>query len=298
MALSDILTLPFLLSLGLTLLLTGLLGMFFLQKLQEQNHKMTSMLGLVSTMAEELNFIRGRLQYSMQTGGSNQGITITPTPERNVAPLHLIPVSDGENDDEEDDNEEDDSEDDDEDDDEDNDEDDDEDDDEGEGEEDTMNVIEISNNESVKIINFADSFAPASLEAEELDCTNDEGNDLDEGDESDDLDEGDDLDELDEGDEGDDLDEGDTLEELEEFHQGNTNTNTNVDLHDIEELNEVENVQGQVKTIPISTLEESHMIDYKKLSLNKLKSIAISKGLIKESSKATKQAILKLLGVE
>ena len=99
MALSDIFTVPFLVSLGITLLLVGLLGMFFVQRLQEQNHKMASMLGLVSTMAEELNFIRGRMQmmaYIPQTGGIP--VSHEHTLSQKSESDNLIPVSDGDND--------------------------------------------------------------------------------------------------------------------------------------------------------------------------------------------------------
>ena len=44
MALSDLFNTPFLISLGITLLLVGFLGMFLTQKMLEQNHKISSML--------------------------------------------------------------------------------------------------------------------------------------------------------------------------------------------------------------------------------------------------------------
>ena len=260
MALSDLFTLPFLLSLGLTLLLTGLLGMFFVQKLQEQNHKMTSMLGLVSTMAEELNFIRGRLQYTMQFGGAPASEnTIIPS---NAISTHLIPVSDDENDSEDSNNESDDS--------------DNEDDEDSDPESldeanpsdpvEVNEIIELSNEQTVKVINFGETFPPSTLEANDVE----------------------DLDYSEDDNEGDECDEDDSVE----------------DESDIEDLDENDGTQKKtptmdaIKSVAISTLEESNLIDYKKLSLQKLKSIAIDKGLIQESSKATKNAILKLLGVE
>ena len=82
----------------------------------------------------------------------------------------------------------------------------------------------------------------------------------------------------------------------------------NLDNNDIFELskkiemhsNETDFLKNITKTIDLSdNLEDSNnVIDYKKMSLNKLKEIAISKGLIAESSKATKNAILKLLNNE
>ena len=143
MALSDIFTVPFLVSLGITLLLAGLLGMFFVQRLQEQNHKMASMLGLVSTMAEELNYIRGRLQMISYSVPHSQMQTAETKMDSK-----LIDVSDGEADDEDDDEDDDENESD-----SDGDEEDDSDSD-GSAEE-LNNIIELNSNpQTVKIINF------------------------------------------------------------------------------------------------------------------------------------------------
>jgi hypothetical protein len=271
MALSDIFTVPFLVSLGITLLLVGLLGMFFVQRLQEQNHKMASMLGLVSTMAEELNFIRGRLQmmsYVPQTGGApiQQPVDVD----------NLIPVSDGDEDsDSEDDNDEDD---------EDEDEDDDEDSEESsvlEFDASINNVIELTPNDNaqtVKIINFGDMISASNHEnaTENLE----------------------DLDELQELDDMEDLDE-ESESESENDEEDNVINLAGVQEELVEKVTQ-ENLSF-IKSIDISNLEEhseSGSVDYKKMSMTKLKSIALAKGLIQENSKATKNAILKMLSFE
>jgi len=276
MALSDIFTVPFLVSLGITLLLVGLLGMFFVQRLQEQNHKMASMLGLISTMAEELNFIRGRLQmmsYVPQTGGpplSQQQPTFLSTTESD----NLIPVSDGEDnsDDEEDSEEEDDS--------------DDESEEEGSEESSVLefnasieNIIELNPNniaQTVKIINFGE------LVNSQSENTNEDLEDLDE------IQELDDMDNLDDESSGESDDEENVI---------------NLEAEKEEEL--AENITQDnlsfIKSIDISNLEEqseSGSVDYRKMSMAKLKSIAVAKGLIQENSKATKNAILKMLSSE
>jgi hypothetical protein len=282
MALSDIFTMPFFFSLGLTLLIVGLLGMFFIQKFQEQNHKIASMLGLVSTMAEELNFIRGRLQYGVQQGGNGNHMTVS---ENNTSMVNLIPVSDGEDSDEDEDDNDDDED----------DEDDEDDDDDDKDEEPENTIIELSN-QSVKVINFGEVFDSAleNHNIESLNEKSDQEPDNDEDDAEEDDDEEDDHEENDDGDE-------DIVEDDEDDID-----NSNIQLLEMDVLQElqepeeeqaVKEVQPSVKSINIVTLEES-MIDYKKMSLQKLKSIALSKGLIQESSKATKNAILKLLGVE
>ena len=96
MGLSDIITTPFLLCLGICFLLVGLLGFYFMQKINEQNHKMNSMLDLITTVATELNHVNGRL-HSAHTLGE-------PKVASNYQPTHsngLIPVSDDDNEEEE-----------------------------------------------------------------------------------------------------------------------------------------------------------------------------------------------------
>ena len=255
MALSDILTVPFLISLGITLLLVGVVGFFFAQRLQEQNHKITSMFGLVTTMAEEMNFIRGRMQMMSYQG------PIPQQPAQNFGDLeeeNLIPVSDGESDDDVDDSDEELD-------------DDDADDDEDSESDEEPEVIELSHDPSggVKVINFAEMLK-STEEPEDNDNNSEELGDLDELDEIEDLD--------------------DDSAGSEQNNSDNSGSN-NINSSDLE----------FIKTIDISNLEESGdktNVDYKKMSLNKLKEIAVSKGLINENSKATKNAILKLLGSE
>ena len=263
MALSDILTVPFLISLGITLLLVGVVGFFFAQRLQEQNHKITSMFGLVTTMAEEMNFMRGRLQMMSYQGPSSSN-PMAQQQQQSFGDLeeeNLIPVSDDDLDDDSDDeDQEDDS-------------DDEEDEDEDE-EEDVLEpeIVELSHdpNGAVKVINFA----------EMLQATDD----LEDNDNNyEDLNELDDIEDLDDDSVN---SEQNGSGESEENQEENKNNNSDLEF---------------IKTIDISNLEESgekNTIDYKKMSLNRLKEIALAKGLIGENSKATKNAILKLLGYE
>ena len=80
-------------------------------------------------------------------------------------------------------------------------------------------------------------------------------------------------------------------------------------LNDIEIVNELDNTITQglptdldLKSINISDLEENknnnENVDYKKLSLNKLRSVVLEKNLVGDSSKLKKQELLKLLGAE
>lgn len=112
MALSDLFNTPFLISLGITLLLVGFLGMFLTQKMLEQNHKISSMLGLVSTMAEEMNYMRARMQSIMNQNSDSirQQQPLEPAQMGGTIQLAdpLIPVSDGEEDDDDSDSDSDD----------------------------------------------------------------------------------------------------------------------------------------------------------------------------------------------
>jgi len=268
MAFSDLFSVSFLVSLGITLLLTGLLGMFLVQKIQEQNHKMASMLGLVSTMAEELNFMRGRMQMMSYVPQNQQGGLNN---QNQMESVNLIPVSDGDTSEDDSDTEDEDEEDD----------DDSSEDDSSENEdEEVQQFIELNPNaQSIKVINFSNSEDLENEEIEELqDVDVDDLNDLDD-------DDNDDSDENDDKEENDDNDNAITLHEVEP---------------ELENIDIGEQTKNLIKTIDIdvSTLEETTTIDYRKMSLNKLKSIAVNKGLITESDKVTKNALLKMLKAE
>lgn len=102
MGLADILSTPFLISLGITFLLVGILGVFLSQKIMDQNHKISSMMGLVTTMAEELNFLRSRFQmnYAQPPSVAEAPKNLpTPTTVRSEDPL--IEVSDDDDSEEE-----------------------------------------------------------------------------------------------------------------------------------------------------------------------------------------------------
>jgi hypothetical protein len=277
MAISDILTVPFLVSLGITLLIIGVVGMFFVQRLQEQNHKISSMFGLVSSIAEELNYLRSRLRsephqfsHDSQSGGViNLDNNASDINMNDFGEPNLIPVSDDENEDDDDSDSEveldDDS---------------DDDNSEFDREEDSN-----ENNKTIKVINFGELVTAKN----ELECAEEliNNNDYNDG-----ASEDEDLDELNEVDLDADADELDDIEEFDDNDSEDNEADKTLDLESIKKINiDVSNLED-------SPNKKSSSIDYKKLSLNKLKEIALSKGLITENSKATKGGILKLLGVE
>jgi hypothetical protein len=139
MALNDIFLSSFFI-LGIVFIVIGFGSMYIFQRWREQDHKIASMLGLVTTLAEEVTFLRSRIRFTSPFEDSSTeqlGGDIIHINDQD----HLILVSD--------DDEEDEDEDDDDDDDDDDDEDDDDDDEEEEEEEGNTNIkiINMNNDE-------------------------------------------------------------------------------------------------------------------------------------------------------
>ena len=61
MVLSEIFSTSFLFSIAVVIILVGGLFAYFNHRLSAQNHKISSMMGLVSTMAEEMQYFRSKL---------------------------------------------------------------------------------------------------------------------------------------------------------------------------------------------------------------------------------------------
>ena len=236
MALNDIFTIPFLISLGITLLLVSLLSVFTLQRFNDQNHKISSMVELVSTMAEELNFIRNRLQitgFQPMQGGKEQ---------QQQQNFHKkINVSDDEEEDDDDEEEEDEEEEDE--DEEDEEEDEDEDEDEEEDEEDKKE-------ENIKVVKLDEDYNINYEKLNESEVNERENNHLD---------------------------------EKEIVTVSNDELLQSIDLN---------------SELTYSNNKEFEIQEYKKLSLSKLKSIVMEKGLIADPEKLNKKKLLSLLGVE
>lgn len=71
MSFSNIFNTSFLILLGIIILSVSLLFIYNETKIREQNHKMNSMLSLVSSLAEETNNIKNTLTVFMMNGGGN-----------------------------------------------------------------------------------------------------------------------------------------------------------------------------------------------------------------------------------
>ena len=271
-SLTPILSIPFLLSLGISLILIGFVGVFFYQKITEQNHKISSMVDLISTMAEEMNYIRSRVQSS---GAVN---TVLSNPVAQQIPLFntqqvksqdLINVSDDENDysDYEDDEDE-------------------------ESDEDSENSNEESDDsdsdddeeeENVRVINISESLLHSTDENGEIEEILSENNEND-------MDDSEDNSELE--------DEKSSVSSEEEPKVEVVKLNEIMEEPHEFELDSPLDIDATLLKSIHMTFPTSENIDYKKLSLNKLRQIVSDKNLSSDSSKLKKPELLKLLGVE
>ena len=82
MALADVFFTPsILITLAICLILISALGLFFIQKLNQQNHKINTMFDLVNTLAQEMNYLKG----SGVIGDPASQAPFTQTPEEDDA---------------------------------------------------------------------------------------------------------------------------------------------------------------------------------------------------------------------
>ena len=260
----------FLMFLGFIIII-ALLVLYYENKMRDQNHKIASMLSLVSSLAEELNIVKIHLNHMNFTKGGGINSTIPPSEMSNQISMNisetnslgeiLISVSDDEADDTDDDDNDDD--------DDNNDDDDNDDDDNINNDENDIKILKFNN------INFQDINELNDIDAEAFDDEDDNDNDNDNDEDNDD--------ETDTY--NNDIVSSDVDTNNEEFQE----TIQNINIDDIKNINLSFNLEGS-KSVEV--------IDYKKLSLNQLRSIVLDKGLVTDSSKMKKQELLKLLHVE
>jgi hypothetical protein len=284
-SLADLFNPSFFIILGIVALLIALVVVYFESKMREQNHKIASMLSLVSTLAEDMNGVKmglNHLAITSANGGGQREIPHTMPEdlgfvvEEDNSP-HLIEVSD---DDEDDYDEE-----------------------ESESEQESMDQSELdgmnddtddeesNDDEPVKVIklniseNDEDDLPDPYYEANNLEFNPE-----------------DDLEALE--------DIGDVPELSEEYTKDilrlkydEAKDNTDLVENDMSLEETAVPSASELKTISINLGEDapSEQIDYKKLQLTKLRSIAVEKGLATNSDvqKLKKPEILqRLMGVE
>ena len=271
--LADLFNSSFLMFLGILVLVVALLVVYFESKMREQNHKIASMLSLVSTLAEDMNGVKMGLNHLAIRGGTNQHNFV----EENLGNIQsLIEVSDDE-DEEADEDEDEEVE---------------EDEEEDEADEEESSIINLEGGyEEDSKEGSEESVSEGYLEDSEFaEIVNDE------------------------------LEEDTKIITLKVSQEVTSDINesyediNNLVFEQVEnlpdlELNKEENHNSEdsimpstsdLKTISINLGDDEQHIDYRKLQLPKLRSIAIEKGLVAnlDVSKLKKHEILKLLGVE
>jgi hypothetical protein len=280
--LTDLFNPSFLMFLGILVLVVALLVVYFESKMRDQNHKIASMLSLVSTLAEDMNGVKMGLNHLAMT---RVGGGMMPPLEQNInIPFHsnqenkLIEVSD-DDDDEESEFEDEES--------------------ESEIGSDDDDEDEDADSESVNHVKIL----KINVNNEENDIDETENLDLEETVSFGDFEPEDELSE-------DELLEDELQELSEDYTEEILNLQYDEHTHKEEKLNiEYDETTEETKIISSSdlkkiniNLEESQTetLDFKKLQLNKLRSIVVEKNLCSNSdaAKLKKQDLLKLLGSE
>ena len=252
----------FLMFLGLLVLVVALLVVYFESKMREQNHKITSMLSLVSSLAEELNGVKFGLNHLSMRGGV--------IPSSFIPPNHLA---------------------------------------QNQNEQNETKLISVSDDDD------SDEESEENFDEESIEDNESSSNDETEADLSDDesildIDQSVDVKVLKLNiQDNDDENENENILETEEFNDqlsdveslsSKTSSSSVKQTSETIALEENKNDLSatEFKTININLEEQLDSLDYKKLPLNKLRSIVAEKGLSIDSNKLKKNELLKLLGVE
>jgi hypothetical protein len=277
---ADLLNPTFLMFLGILLLSIAILVVYFESKAREQNHKIASMLSIVSTLAEDINGIKFGLNHlAVSRGGSfepssfeDKNISLVKSDERGPS---LIPVSDDDSDSGSDDVSESETE-----------------DSVLESDAETVSDEEVDeiemleerdpNVSDIKVLKLNIGSESSKIEINDSNVINEYYN-LDNSDDNSYTSEFN----SDPNDLVEDIQSSIHLEEIEQEIQREESVNQ-LDIH-----------TSELKTINIHLEDVNYEnVDYKKMSLPKLKSIVMEKGLTDDSSKLKKNDLLKLLGVE
>ena len=282
MSIPDFFCTSFLFSIVIIIILTGGIFAYINYKMSEQNHKLTSMVNLVSVLAQDLHFVKSKVNYSQKV---EPNVLHYPSQlvggENNSS---LISVSDNEDLEDEDDYEDDDI-------DEDVDEDDYEDDDIDEDlVEDEFDFITENTQDHIKLLNLslANDNIENNLQIEELTTNYSNLEDVKTiyfvNEDIEDIEE--------ENDQEKDVKEDDIKEE-EVIDFGPDGTDS-IYVSDHKHF-----LKNLVITDDLGDIQDlSSKTEYKKMSTNKLREVVVSKGIISDASKLKKQEILKLLGDE
>jgi hypothetical protein len=273
-SLADLFNPTFLMFLGILVLVVALLVVYFESKMREQNHKIASMLSLVSTLAEDMNGVKMGLNHLAIRGGNGfQQPDNVLRENLGNSETKLIEVSD----DDESDNEDSDNE-------------------QTDNETNSEESDEINNDDLESLEDDSDTESESStddIKVVKLQVSNEDivENELHE-----------DANNL-EFEPAEDLAEFEINDELPEISDDYVEEVLDLKYESEEKEEPSMPSASDLKTISINLGEEQpheDNIDYKKLQLAKLRSIVVEKGLTSntEAAKLKKHELLKLLGAE
>jgi len=267
MGFTDLLSSSFLFSIAIIIILIGAIFAYVSYRMSEQDHKISSMLGLVSTMAEEMQFFRNKISKLQEQDydiSHNQEL-FDPNSLLHVKSIQknsLISVSDDENEESSSDENE-----------------------ESCSDENEESGSDESDEESGSVESDEDSGSDDETKLDHLKIE-----DIEEEEVVVDLEQNNNF-----------L----NINHVDQLDESENNIKT-IHLEEIVDINESEvhihnsldnSFSGDLKTISIFDLEETNKKanDYKKMSLNKLREFVIEKGLVSDASKLKKNELFKLL---
>jgi hypothetical protein len=287
MAFSDLFGTSFLFSIAIILpfILIGALYTYMNYKISEQDHKLSSMVNLVSILAQEVQHVKQtnysentntktepkefNLEYASQlVGGTDSVDLISVSDEGNeddVSSDEEYSDYEGDDDDDEGDDDDDEGDDDDE----------DGEDEDGEDEDGEDEDVEDNMEEHIKILNLSLANEPVDRDyvIEELTCDDEP------------------------------LMDNHSFEEIKTIHLEEPIVFEETELHEEPnlDLNITDGSISFLKNVNMSDLgenDELHTVktDYKRMSLNKLREVVVSKGVVSDATKLKKHELLKILG--
>jgi hypothetical protein len=278
MAFNDLLSTSFLFSVAIIIILIGGIFAYVSYRMSEQDHKITSMVGLISTMAEELQFFRSKLSQGPIQGQSQEQQQQQGGLQRQseLNQIHTIPILDPNN-----------------------------------LVTGATNLISVSDDESESEESGSES-DESETESEESGSESEESS----SDDDFELDEVVDLEERMQIQESVQTQESMQIStnNIDDFNHSDATNIKSIHLEEPIELNafshglehdhdhdhEIEDLlASDLKTISITDLEDTNKkTDYKKMSITKLREEVIKNGIVIDASKLKKGELLKLLGDE
>lgn len=276
MAISDLFSTSFLFCIAIIIILMGSLFIYLSYKMAEQDHKLSSMVNLVSILAQDLQMVKSKMAVVEQDFHFNEKLQYPSDIMGGNGSNDLISVSDDEdleNDNQDDDDESDDDE------------------SENNESEDDLSIYDQEDDDSCISNEEVIDESPEQIKILNLTLVN-----------------GDMVDEIENSDTPDNQDiktiHIEAPFELEESEIYNIDNSTQKDIINLNENNDLPlNNNFSFKNIKINDLGEADdnqtfKSDYKKMSINKLREVVVSKGVIADASKLKKNEILKMLGDE